>query len=635
MTTKKKIVTILLSVAGVCAVGIGVTFAVKGAQKSEVMVVPVSDLNNGGYWGDSSTMEGMVASDASQNVYLTDTQSVEQVLVKEGDTVREGDVLLTYDMTLTNLNLEMQKLGRDQAELRLQVAQNDLKKLKKTKPVSNQASGGDLPGSGDFGTGDLPGADWGVIEPEPTEPIAPDPTEEPTETPVPTPSYEDAEVFNGTNHPLDYRAFTEQKYYRGAGTKEDPYCFLCQDMTVVQASFLNALMGYTYDESGNMGDRTERGYFFRLEVRKGDKADGPLMKAWLQDGSLIEHPYSGDWAAVLDLSKKEIVTPTPAPDPTSIPDPTSTPESALRMFFGNRRTLTGSADRNGNAALNLTMKGTGKFVFTDTASSTGANRISSGGSSSEMTYTKEELAKAIKDKEAEIKGLELDLREEDIKLRANQKAVEGGQVVAKIDGVVKNVGDPKNPPKDGSPFLVVSGSEGLYVKGIVSELKLDSVKEGDKVDIMSYQSGIMCEATIKDISPYPADNYYDYSNANVSGYPFTAYIASGGDELQNNEYVQITMNQQPGEDEMMQDQDTISLSKAFIREEDGVKYVFLRGEDGRLKRQEIQTGRIFWGDTYEIKSGITSEDWIAFPYGKNVKEGARTKEGTMNQLYGY
>ena len=127
MTTKKKIVTILLSVAGVCAAGAGVTFAVRGAQKSEVMVVPVSDLNNGGYWGDSSTMEGMVASDASQNVYLTDTQSVEQVLVKEGDTVREGDVLLKYDMTLTNLNLEMQKLGRDQAELRLQVARNDLK----------------------------------------------------------------------------------------------------------------------------------------------------------------------------------------------------------------------------------------------------------------------------------------------------------------------------------------------------------------------------------------------------------------------------------------------------------------------------------------------------------------------------
>ena len=207
--------------------------------------------------------------------------------------------------------------------------------------------------------------------------------------------------------------------------------------------------------------------------------------------------------------------------------------------------------------------------------------------------------------------------------------------MAKIDGVVKTVGDPKNPPKDGSPFLVVAGSEGLYVKGTVSELKLDSVKEGDKVDIMSYESGIMCEATIKDISPYPADNYYDYSNANVSGYPFTAYIASGGDELQNNEYVQITINQQPGEDEMMQGQDTISLSKAFIREEDGVKYVFLRGEDGRLKRQEIRTGRIFWGDTYEIKSGITSEDWIAFPYGKNVKEGARTKEGTINQLYGY
>ena len=33
-------------------------------------------------------------------------------------------------------------------------------------------------------------------------------------------------------------------------------------------------------------------------------------------------------------------------------------------------------------------------------------------------------------------------------------------------------------------------------------------------------------------------------------------------------------------------------------------------------------GRIIWGDAYEIRSGLTAEDKIAFPYGKEVKEGA-------------
>ena len=36
---------------------------------------------------------------------------------------------------------------------------------------------------------------------------------------------------------------------------------------------------------------------------------------------------------------------------------------------------------------------------------------------------------------------------------------------------------------------------------------------------------------------------------------------------------------------------------------------------------------------YEILSGLSDTDWIAFPYGKNVKEGAKTREGSIEDLY--
>jgi hypothetical protein len=36
-----------------------------------------------------------------------------------------------------------------------------------------------------------------------------------------------------------------------------------------------------------------------------------------------------------------------------------------------------------------------------------------------------------------------------------------------------------------------------------------------------------------------------------------------------------------------------------------------------------------------IHSGITEEDFVAFPYGKSVVEGAPTYEGTDQDLYGY
>lgn len=597
MTTKKKILITLLSAAGVCVVGSGVVYGVKSAQKSEVMVVPVSDINNGGYWGDNMSMEGIVTSDVSQDVYLTDIQTVDQVKVKEGDAVNEGDILLTYDMTLTNLNLEMQKLSRDQVDLRIQVAQNDLKKLKNTKPVSDSPGGSD----GDFGPMEPadPDTDPGTSTPDPT------PTPKPTPTP---PTYDKAEVFNGSDNPLDYEAFTNNEYFTGEGKKDDPFRFLCQEGTIVKASFVNAMMGFSYDENGTMGERTEAGFYYQLEVRKDNKAVGELIKAWKQNGATLETPCEDGWEAVLDLKD-------------------------------NSNDIKGSAagGMKNYGAANLTMKSTGKIIFTDT---TPANKDKGGSFSGntspdpDRTYTKEELAEAIKEKEKEIKNLELDLREQNIKLKATEKAVSEGQVVAKINGIVKKVGDPKNPPKDGSPFMTVSSTDGMFVKGTVSELKLDQIEEGITVNIMSYQSGVMCEATIKDVSPYPVENFYDYTGASASGYPFTAYIASGGEELQNNEYVDVSLSQQPEGGDMM-GSDAISMSKAFIREEDGVKFVYLRGEDGRLKKQEVITGRIFWGDTYEIMSGITQEDWIAFPYGKNVKEGAKTKEGNMNQLYGY
>ena len=36
-----------------------------------------------------------------------------------------------------------------------------------------------------------------------------------------------------------------------------------------------------------------------------------------------------------------------------------------------------------------------------------------------------------------------------------------------------------------------------------------------------------------------------------------------------------------------------------------------------------------------VKGGLSEDDLIAFPYGKDVKEGAKTREVTLDQMYGY
>jgi len=145
---------------------------------------------------------------------------------------------------------------------------------------------------------------------------------------------------------------------------------------------------------------------------------------------------------------------------------------------------------------------------------------------------------------------------------------------------------------------------------------------------ISYESGSMFQAEIKEISPYPeTSSYYQGGNHNASYYPFIAYIDNPG-SLYNNEWVQLILA-----DDGEQNSAGIYLDNSYIRKEDGQSYVYIEGEDGRLKKQVVVTGRSLYGYAVEIKSGLTLEDNIAFPYGKNVKEGTKTVITDTSSFY--
>lgn len=62
------------------------------------------------------------------------------------------------------------------------------------------------------------------------------------------------------------------------------------------------------------------------------------------------------------------------------------------------------------------------------------------------------------------------------------------------------------------------------------------------------------------------------------------------------------------------------------------KILFTKKKWKTGKTARVKTGKIFYG-MVEIKSGITEEDFIAFPYGKKVKEGASVKETSAEDAY--
>lgn len=192
------------------------------------------------------------------------------------------------------------------------------------------------------------------------------------------------------------------------------------------------------------------------------------------------------------------------------------------------------------------------------------------------------------------------------------------------------VGDPLTASSSAEEFIKISNEDGIYIKGSVSELLLEKVQEGTILNCMSYESGSF-QAEVMEVAEYPStdDNYWSSENPNVSYYSFHADIMDKTLDISEDEWINITLQSDGEEDGIL------VLPKAFVRTENGVNYVY-KDENGILKKQLVTVGgNVDDGYSVMIKGGLTREDYIAFPYGKSTVEGAKTKEGTLEEMYGY
>lgn len=713
---KKKWIVAFIA-AGVLLLGGVTVYAVKTSSQSTVKVVSVSDMSGGGGWSDNS-LSGNITSDVSQNIYLADSQTVKKIHVKEGDTVKVGDDLLTYDMTLENLDLEMKKLEKQGIELNIEKAKREITKLKNTKPSSDNDN-------------EDPGFD-----------IPEDPGEEPE-----NPSMEPEEPAEA------YQELTaEAEPYMGEGTVEEPYHFLCAADGAILGSFLNRmaeeqcffvievregdvsngellkiwgqkiteddfqvadtdrfqvnLEKETDDSDGQLpedlkaaavlekgasayqGDGTEKkpltylvkkdgivkgsfflerkedGKYFRIEVRE---ENGDLIKAWEQNGADEDFAsdVKEDGEYLVDLSKKqsgetpgeptEPIDPSEPTKPGESPEPPEpsnpeekptkpsvlpevtpgensepTPEAGNpQETAGQENTVDGMSTKKNSAAIRyLTVtsvmgSGSRKVITTDTGSDT----TGSGDAGTSYGGTAAEIQQQIKDKEKEIRDYQLDIKEANLEIKDIQKKLNNQTIKSTLNGVVKTVGDPEKESNDGKPLIQVVSSEGLYVQGTVSESKMNKLKVGATLSGYSYDNGVSFTAEVREISPYPSDNGQD--GANASSYPFTAYIADASG-LSNNSWAELTLL-----DEGDGQGQGIYLEKPFVRTENGQYYVMKDDGTGHLTKQIVQVGGIQYGSSYQITGGLSMDDKITFPYGKDVREGAKTEEGTLDDLYNY
>ena len=704
---KKRVISLVLILCLLAGAVYGVVQAILNTTGSRtVMVIQASEVNNGGwYYDQTANTSGRVTTEAVQNIYLSDTLTVKEVCVQQGQPVKRGDVLLIYDETQASLALEKAELNLEQVQLGIQVAEKNLETLHGLSP----SSGG---GGGE------------IIFPDETG--EPDPAEQKAEILERLKAYteltKDSLAFNNPETIArlvdkyqikvkdlkalmgDETADPEAEKYP-LGTRRNPYRFLVKNDSIItiKPDFIKMLIEKWQKQiEGNksISEEDKKAVYFILEAHEGDKVSGEPIKGkvWGRNAYLLSLEKKSIKVDFIQLTPEQIpedqseqesteeteketekttetetqelteasetesaeteetretepVTEETVPTEEAVPpDETEsadeTEPSADAGQIGNRADAAMTAlqvePRSGHMLATAWIP----FVLQPADRQFAASLVydsengEKGGSSivlvpGDAQYTAEELKQAIRDEEKNLSDLKLQEREANLNLKKAKKAKEAGIETAKLDGTVTIVGDLENPPTDGSPFLQVSGMEGLYVIGGLSELLLDEVMPGDHVSVLSWQSGSSYEAEITDISPYPdtTGQYDGYGDtAAASYYPFTARILDENAQLNANEYLDITIGGSDAMAMLYGESDEFYLYKAFILEDDEGRYVYKRGEDGKLTRQNIETGQTR-NNSWEILSGLTVNDWIAFPYGKQVKEGANCKESALTDLY--
>ena len=245
-------------------------------------------------------------------------------------------------------------------------------------------------------------------------------------------------------------------------------------------------------------------------------------------------------------------------------------------------------------------------------------------------YTKQQIAQMRNELLKKIQDTYASQKMAEAEYAIMQKELGDGNVYADIDGEVVSVLTEEEARSARQPIVKVSGGGGFYVEGSVSELEKDNLKPGQEVTINDWNSGQVYTGEVKEIGDFPSnqDGWNGMGNPNVSYYPFRVFI-DGSADLQAGSYVSMTYSTASAEN-------GIYLENPFLRSEGGQHYVYLRGENGKLEKRFVRVGKSLWGSYTQILSGVTAEDYLAFPYGKDIREGAPTQEESdLGVLYGY
>ena len=236
----------------------------------------------------------------------------------------------------------------------------------------------------------------------------------------------------------------------------------------------------------------------------------------------------------------------------------------------------------------------------------------------EPTYTQAEKDKLISDQKLTIRRMENSLSLAENALDQAKGKLADATVRANLAGTVKTIGDPAAPPQDGSPFCTIAAASGVTLTGYISELDLGRTRVGERLNVLNWMTGESTEATIIELSDYPADSqaYQGSGNPNVSYYEFTAYMENSSG-FEAGQGVDI----QPWQDDA---DDCIVLESIYVLTDGQGAYMLVDDGSGRLARRDVTVTPTPESGYLQITTGLTLDDYVAFPHGKTAHVGCLT-----------
>ncbi len=235
----------------------------------------------------------------------------------------------------------------------------------------------------------------------------------------------------------------------------------------------------------------------------------------------------------------------------------------------------------------------------------------------------------------EIQSTQVDLKEAELKIKTSERAVEeatalleNSTVVSPIDGRVQNINESgTNSMGEPAAYITIQQIGSYRVKGVLGELQRGGIMEGDRVTLVSRTdendtwSGTVTLVDYENPSQgSEMDRYYGMAADEMtaaSKYPFYVELDSTKG-LMLGQHLYIKPEAEAGQPA------GIPVGSAFVcYEEDGSAYVWAENK-GKLEKRTVTLGEYNpMTDAQEILSGISLEDFIAFP-DEQCREGAAT-----------